>query len=260
MHKPIIYLIWLGSLTLSYSQQHLVQQELIRNESDTDSIPYREAKEADYVIPIKFEKGFKEPYKKDASFIYDEAPKEGLWKRFKNWVGSLLDRLFQNFRIGREGGNTIRTLLKIGSYLVVAVLLFYIIRAFVQKDLYWLVSKNKKKKTATAYDTVEENLKDTNFKELLQEILPKKEFRLAVRYYYLWTLQLLSDKGHIAWELEKTNTDYVYELQHPELKEEFRYLSYVYNNIWYGEFEIDQPFFSEVQTSFLKLINSLNNE
>lgn len=260
MHRPIIYIIWLGSLSLSYSQGQIVPKVPIWNTSNPDSIPYHEIKEADYVVPIKFEKGFKEIYKKDASFIYDETPKEGLWKRFKNWVKYLLERLFQNTRIGRDGQNTIRTLLKIGSYLVVAVLLFYLIRAFVQKDLYWLVAKSKKKNSPTTYDKVEEDLKNTNFEELLQEVRQKKEFRLAVRYYYLWTLQLLSDKGHIEWELEKTNTDYIYELQNSELKEKFRYLSYVYNNIWYGEFEIDQSLFTEVQTSFLKLINSLENE
>ncbi|MNE27941.1 hypothetical protein D3C80_1213650 [compost metagenome] len=70
----------------------------------------------------------------------------------------------------------------------------------------------------------------------------------------------MSEKHLIVWDVEKTNTDYLYELQNQSQKEDFAYLSYLYNYIWYGEFELDEATFEKAKYAFETTIKSIGNE
>ncbi|WP_321538612.1 hypothetical protein [Flavobacterium piscinae] len=66
----------------------------------------------------------------------------------------------------------------------------------------------------------------------------------------------MSYKNMIEWDIEKTNSDYLYELKEPLFKSDFEYVSYLYNYIWYGEFELDEPTFEKAKSAFEKIIKS----
>jgi hypothetical protein len=70
----------------------------------------------------------------------------------------------------------------------------------------------------------------------------------------------MAQNHYIEWDIEKTNSDYLYELQSPVYKEEFTYLSYLYNYIWYGEFEIDDSTFKKAENRFKNSIKTFSNE
>jgi hypothetical protein len=72
-------------------------------------------------------------------------------------------------------------------------------------------------------------------------------------------LKKLSEKQIIEWDVEKTNSDYLYEIKDEAQKEDFAYLSYLYNNIWYGEFELDEATFAKAKNAFEKSIKKINN-
>ena len=59
----------------------------------------------------------------------------------------------------------------------------------------------------------------------------------------------MSEKGIIEWDIEKTNSDYLYEIKNETRRDEFAYLSYLYNYIWYGEFELDEATFEKAKTA-----------
>ena len=69
----------------------------------------------------------------------------------------------------------------------------------------------------------------------------------------------MSDKNLIEWDVEKTNSDYLYEIKNQAQKDDFSYLSYLYNYIWYGEFELDEATFVKAKNAFEKTIKSLGN-
>lgn len=69
----------------------------------------------------------------------------------------------------------------------------------------------------------------------------------------------MAQHNHIKWDIEKTNTDYFYELKNQAHKDEFGYLSYVYNYIWYGEFEIDENTFVKAEQRFKKALKTFSN-
>ena len=56
---------------------------------------------------------------------------------------------------------------------------------------------------------------------------------------------------------EKTNSDYYNEIQSEKIKFDFKYVSYLYNYIWYGEFELDTDTFDKAKESFIKMIQSI---
>ena len=60
---------------------------------------------------------------------------------------------------------------------------------------------------------------------LISEAESNNNYRLAIRYYYLWLLKGLSEKEIIDYDPEKTNSDYQYEIKTPEISEQFAYTS-----------------------------------
>ncbi|MNG25700.1 hypothetical protein D3C84_1105960 [compost metagenome] len=95
---------------------------------------------------------------------------------------------------------------------------------------------------------------------MIQESIQNGEKRLAIRYYYLWLLKVMAQNNYIEWDIEKTNSDYLYELKSPANREDFTYLSYLYNYIWYGEFEMDETTFTKAENRFKKSIKTFSNE
>ena len=124
------------------------------------------------------------------------------------------------------------------------------------KEGQWVFGKNSDKKLIR-YDDLEKNLRLVDFEKLIKETLNAGENRLCIRYYYLWLLKKMSEREIIIWDLEKTNSDYLNEIKNEQLKADFAYLSYLYNYIWYGEFELDFNTFDKAKTAFEKTIQSI---
>jgi hypothetical protein len=112
-------------------------------------------------------------------------------------------------------------------------------------------------KRTVHYSDIEKNIHLLDFEKLIKESLASGEKRTAVRYYYLWLLKTMAEHNYIEWDIEKTNSDYLYELQKPAHKEEFTYLSYLYNYIWYGEFEINDTTFNKAENRFKNALKPL---
>ena len=110
------------------------------------------------------------------------------------------------------------------------------------------------------HDTNTDLLARDNFKQLVNEASTDLNYRLAVRYYYLWVLKELSAAKFIHYDVEKTNSDYQFELLNTEMKKPFLYTSYLYNYIWYGEFEVNTLEFEKARTAFDQLLNQISGE
>jgi hypothetical protein len=97
----------------------------------------------------------------------------------------------------------------------------------------------------------EENmLNPGTYERLVAEAVVNKDFRLAVRYLYLQTLQKLSNSGSIHFTHDKTNYEYVKELSGKSYQNEFASLTLNYEYVWYGKFDIDKQIFDRLQNDF----------
>jgi len=155
--------------------------------------------------------------------------------------------------------NFVGILLKVVAVIIVVIVIYLIVKALINKEGQWIFGKNSSKKNIH-YSDIEKNIHLLDFEKLIRESMESGEKRVAVRYYYLWLLKVMAQNNYIKWDIEKTNSDYLYEIQSPVHKEEFTYLSYLYNYIWYGEFEIDDATFKKAENRFKNSIKTFSNE
>lgn len=204
----------------------------------------------------KFEPGFKEKYKSD-DFKYEvKASEKNLWERFKEWLAYWFQKIFglSNMDVSSKW---VEYTLKAIAALIVIYVIYLIAKIILNKEGQWVFGKSTTKKIYTD-EEIEKNLIHVDFEKLIQETLNSGHNRLAIRYYYLWLLKRLAEKTIIDWHAEKTNSDYLYEIQSNDLRTDFQYLSYLYNYIWYGEFEMTDATFSHAKNAFERTLKSLN--
>lgn len=204
-----------------------------------------------------FTKNFKNQYA-DSEFIYEyKTPEKNAWDRFKEWLVNLVRNIFGNLD-QQKSANVVSWIIKVIAFLIISLVVYLIVKAILNKEGKWIFGKNLDKKIIN-YTDVEKNLMVVDFEKLIAKTLESNQKRLTIRYYYLWLLKKLAAQSIIAWDLEKTNTDYLNEIINQNLKDEFSYLSYLYNYIWYGEFELDEPTFEKAKLAFETAIKSLEN-
>lgn len=211
--------------------------------------------DSDTITKVLFEANFKNKYKADP-FIYEtKLAKKNSWDRFVSWLQAKLSRLF-NFGINETSGNIIDGVLKTIAILIVIFVIYLIVKSILNKDGQWIFGKNSDR-NILKFEDIEKNLQAADFEKLIAQTLKNQQNRLSIRYYYLWLLKIMAQRDIIIWDIEKTNSDYIYEIKDELLKQEFAYLSYLYNYIWYGEFEVENETFDQAKTAFETTIKNL---
>jgi hypothetical protein len=89
-----------------------------------------------------------------------------------------------------------------------------------------------------------------NLDELLNSALAAGDFRLAIRYHFLQTLQNLNKKQLIQLQPQGTNQEYLRSMRNQTGFETFKQLTYYYEYIWYGEFAIDNDLYQRIAQVF----------
>jgi len=107
-------------------------------------------------------------------------------------------------------------------------------------------------------ETAPSDIPKTELERLLEEAITAKDYRKAVRVYYLFILKDLSEKKWIEWEKQKTNMHYLLEMQGKTEAPAFEKALTYFEFIWYGKREITGPQFSSIQPHFIQLLKTLN--
>ncbi len=234
------------------------QDSLTKTKKDKVTFSEKDIRVDSDSIELKtFSKNFKQKYT-NVAFVYEvKTPEKNTWDRFKEWLANIFKNLF-SFSNNKTSMNFVEILLKILAIAVVIFVIYLITKSILNKEGSWIFGKNSDKKIIN-YNEIEKNIHSVDFEKLIQSTLKSGENRLTIRYYYLWLLKKMTAKQIIVWDIEKTNTDYLYEIQNESQKTEFAYLSYLYNYIWYGEVELDEATFEKAKIAFQKSIKSLGN-
>ena len=209
----------------------------------------------DAIKKVHFETGFKEKYKSSIFNYKEKKHQTNAWNRFVEWLSGLLSKIF-SFSNKQASVDVVVTILKFLAMLIILFVIYLIVKSILNKEGQWIFGKNSDKKIIN-YAEIEKNLQLVDFEKLIKNTLKSNEKRLAIRYYYLWLLKKMAEKEIIEWDAEKTNSDYLNEIQNPTQKDNFAYLSYLYNYIWYGEFELDENTFDRAIATFEKTIQTI---
>jgi len=226
----------------SYTTETEAPQDVPGVATEKNTIPeplvYRKVPDS-IAQKLKKEKDF--AYANDAGYwVKDPPPKQqrDFWDYFYNF--------FQ--------GTAIRT---IAYSLLIAFFLFVIYRIIVVNKLFLFYSSKKIKKQAGEDEAI--NIDDENIDEKIQSAVDHKDNRMAVRYMYLKALKLLNDRQWIHFHAEATNYEYVNEMSKHKLGDDFRFLTRVYDYMWYGEFTLTNEQFEIVYNNFKHFYNAVNS-
>ncbi|WP_034059586.1 DUF4129 domain-containing protein [Lacinutrix jangbogonensis] len=199
-------------------------------------------------------------YSNKDAFNYQEeiADEDSAWAKFKRWVKSILIRLF-SFLFGVDAATGILWfILRVLPFILLGVLVFLLIRFFLKVNSRNLMY-GEQKKSKISFTDEEQIIKNEDINALITEAVKQKDYRLAIRYYYLLAIKELSENNIIDWEQQKTNEDYIKEIKANTLQTQFEKITRIYDYVWYGEFEVDAPKFENLKLDFMNLNKQVKN-
>ncbi|MNS08842.1 hypothetical protein D3C72_403100 [compost metagenome] len=185
-----------------------------------------------------------EKFNSDPEFQYkkDIAPQTDWWGKFWQWVYRLFDRLFSGLNYGNFWQYVF--------ILIIAGTATFVILKLLGINLTALFSR-RSADIDLPYETLHEDVRIMDFDKLIADAIDNRNFRLAVRLYYLKTLKELNNRSMITWKPEKTNHNYITELSALHLKEGFQQMTHQFEFVWYGEFDLAENEFNAIRQSFL---------
>ncbi len=122
----------------------------------------------------------------------------------------------------------------------------------------WFLYENKigvfRKSSKTAAvqqgEDLPEDIFAINYHYEISKALQQQDYRLAVRLQFLQLLKTLAERNIINYKQDKTNLDYIMELQSAGYSNDFFRVVRNYEYSWYGEFEVSAETYSLIKKDF----------
>lgn len=241
--RTIFYLFsfFCGFLAVSASPEAAVQQ------------PQQQKQSSAAPVPLKFDKEKIASYKTNPDFDYTEKiQQESWWTNFKNWVALQWSRLLRWIFGDLDASPLLAFFLKLLPYILLALLLGLLLYLFSKMSPAWYF-RSSHDTPKIILDEDEKIIRKRDIKQLIESAISRGNYRLAVRYHFLYILQQLTQRDLINYDSSKTDEDYLQELLQPELKEQFKKLNRIYDFVWYGHFDTKPEDFERIRKDFQKM-------
>jgi hypothetical protein len=186
-----------------------------------------------------------ESYKNDKDFEYANDP--AYWARPKQKSSANWDGIFNFFA---------SDLFKAFIYLILAAIIIYIIYRVIVVNQLFVLSRSRTRRMDDAtedHDSINESTLDSK----LNHAISQNDYRSAVRFLYLKTLYGLNGRNLINMHADATNEEYLQQLKEHKLFGDFKFLTRIYEYVWYGEFNITHEQFSVAHNGFKKFQDKL---
>jgi Domain of unknown function (DUF4129) len=171
---------------------------------------------------------------------------EGWIEKAVNFFLDLIARLFQVSEIPTGAAGTVSTSILIVT--VIGLLVF----------IYWLIRKMvwQKKQERPLLVSGEKIRSHRDYLNSARQLGQQAEWREAVRHLFLALLVYFQWKTWIRIEQWKTNWEYADEIAYnqPEAQDLFRRHARSFEQVWYGQEEIDEQLFWQQLTELEKLL------
>lgn len=225
--------------------------EVIVGNTHEDSVGSKKIETDNVVYPRNFEENFQRKYR-GAEFDYTTVkPRESLWEKLQKRFRRLFENIFGTVDPNLST-DYLNNIMRVFAIIIIGFVLYFLIRVLLGKDGNFFFSKKKGKLNIKASE-IHENIHEINFAEEISSFERQKDYRSAVRFRYLLLLKNLSDKKIIEWNPEKTNKDYYFEIKDATVKNHFSDLSYIFDYVWYGEFDINESDYIIFRERFQKV-------
>lgn len=138
--------------------------------------------------------------------------------------------------------------------LLISVLVFLVLRVLGINPFNRKADKNK---INIDLEELEENLDTAEIDPHLYEAIKSKNYKLAIRLYYLMIIQKLALKEKIVWKKYKTNKHYLNELRNKEEYEPLKKLTLTYEKSWFGEKDITENEYNYLNKDFVNFLQNI---
>lgn len=198
-----------------------------------------------------------EDYKQQKEFDYlKEVENDSWWSRFKKWLEMKYNQ-FMNWLFGEYTANSILAFfLMLLPYLFIAAIAGLIIWLFIRLNPGASLLGDPQE-PQVYFNEEEEIIQSANISKLIEEAIATRDYRLAIRYYYLRLLKNLDRQGIIKYEYQKTNAEYLSEIKEQDLQHSVKRIIRLYNFIWYGNFSVTAEDFNTVRETFRSIETNL---
>lgn len=105
-----------------------------------------------------------------------------------------------------------------------------------------------------------EDIREVKLEKLLAEALQDKNYRLAVRVYYLIVLQKLAEQELIRWKKDYTNRQYLRAMRRHPHYDDFAACTLSFEQIWYGNHPPTQARFEQLRAQFDALLEAVESK
>lgn len=177
-------------------------------------------------------------YSKDVEKKQDKEPKEVV----KNEEGN--DISLPNFDFTGLGTFIQLIVICMGAFLIGWALYYFIKQPS---------NKRIDKQGVVTIENLEEHLDESDLDRFLRQALEQGRYGDAVRIHFLEIIKSLNEKGHIKWSKDKTNRDYLHELNQSTFLKAMRKQTRIYEKVWYGNMEVDNGLYSALAPAFKAL-------
>jgi len=190
-------------------------------------------------------------YRNKKEFHYDKKTppiNPTFWERLQRWFWG---KLYESTDTDRE-----QQIWKWSIYTFCTIVVIYIILRLTNTNISgWVYGASSK--INTDFSEITENIHLIDFDKLIEEAKKKEQYNQAIRLSYLKSLKLLNEKKLISIEKDKTNQEYIYEIKNQHLKTAFKNITWLFEYVCYGDFNIDKTNFPETESSFLEFYRQI---
>lgn len=143
-------------------------------------------------------------------------------------------------------------ILKFLFILVLAVVLALILRGVLGLES---IPRNKQIKQENqekviSLEQIEENIHESDLEAFIRQAFEEEKYSLALRLHYLSILKELSLRKAILWKRDKTNHQYVQEMQQSPHSGAFEEVTDIFEQAWYGGRQLDRREYRALEPKF----------
>lgn len=222
--------------TVDYSTGKLHQQEYAEQPANTDTFDKKEWSELKRKLKIK------DYTPKKIDSITNETDSLKNVVKNKNWTQNISPKN-----------------VKIIQWIIFAIIFFVLLFIILKVLGVQLFTKdNVQKKMQVSLEELEENLDTAAIDPHLHNAIKNKNYKLAIRLYYLMIIQRLALKDRIIWKKYKTNKHYLNELRNKNEHDTLRKLTTIYEQSWFGETTLTENDYDKINPLFANFLHSIN--
>lgn len=122
-----------------------------------------------------------------------------------------------------------------------SVVIFWVFLLIILAVLAWFFFRAKRQiltdSGVSIADTDEISIENQSYIDEYMRAYHNQNYKAAIRFLLLHSVKFLDDEGSIRYIPGKTLYEYQYEIKNPEKRTKFAEICYVYEYVWFGNFE-----------------------